>query len=160
MKKYRKHKELELEKFLQENFPIPFFYRDSIVDYVCSKQRPDFVYHFGTHVLVIECDENQHASYASCGKSFEERMTTERRRMFNIFQMFDGLPVTFLRYNPDAYDKKRQKSQSERQQILLNYVKKIQAIPPMSGLSVKFLFYDGYDNSDLSFQSISEADVL
>lgn len=48
----------------------------------------------GTHVLIVEVDERQHAAYdTSC----------ERRRTMELFQDAGSRPVVFLRFNPHAY---------------------------------------------------------
>ena len=103
MKRHIKKKEELIGKLLEREFPELVFTRDKTVDTMCSMARPDFMYDFHTHVIVIEVDENQHSGYVSCGNTVDERMRTERRRMFGIFQTFGGSPVIFLRYNPDSF---------------------------------------------------------
>lgn len=71
----------------------------------------------------------------------------EVTRMKNIFQACGGIPVVFIRYNPDKYqtDGKLVISQMARERILienLNYLMKLETIVEL--LSVKYLFYDGY----------------
>jgi len=103
-KRVKKHEE-KVENLLREEIDIPFTYRDEVVDRVCSNKRPDFVYHCGTHVVIVEVDEDQHKSYKCTvyGDNKEGKMKGENIRMFEIAQSFDGLPVVFLRYNPDNY---------------------------------------------------------
>ena len=68
---------------------------DMVVDRgSCGKERPDAVYDVGTHIVIVECDEHQHSSYAC---------ECEQARMVNIGQTFGGLRVVFLRFNPDKY---------------------------------------------------------
>lgn len=61
---------------------------------MCGKERPDRVFDFGDKIVILECDENQHK---------ERQRECELSRMKNIGQSFGGLPVYFIRWNPDAY---------------------------------------------------------
>ena len=61
----------------------------------CSRRRPDIFIDCFSHAVVIECDENQHAS----GSSY----TCENKRMMEIYQDIGLRSVTFLRFNPDKY---------------------------------------------------------
>ena len=153
MKKLEKKKETNVEKFLIKEIELPFYKRDEVVDGDCSNYRPDFVYHLGSHVLIIEVDEHQHKSYKSCAgeDDLEGRMRTEERRMMMIFQSFEGLPVTFIRYNPDGYmgDKV---DESKRKEVLIGWVRKLIIEKPEEGCFVKYLFYNGYKQSDVSMQ--------
>lgn len=45
-------------------------------------------------MIIVECDENQHGSYAC---------ECELGRMITLFQDYGGMPVVFIRYNPDNY---------------------------------------------------------
>jgi hypothetical protein len=57
----------------------------------CSKKRPDNITDFGSHIVIIEIDENRHRNY-EC----------EIKRMTDLF--FDTIrPTIFLRLNPDSY---------------------------------------------------------
>ena len=86
--------------------------------------------------------------------------------MYMIAQMFDGLPVIFLRYNPDTfYDKTGKKSKISlinRQNILVNWVTTCLMYnkETCKGYTVKYLFYDGYDICDNTFITINEVDVV
>ena len=60
----------------------------------CSRRRPDMFVDLGTHVLIVEVDERQHADYdTSC----------ERRRMMELFEDAGSRPAVFLRFNPHQY---------------------------------------------------------
>lgn len=59
----------------------------------CSRRRPDVRMDFGTHVVIVECDEYQHKGY-NC----------ENKRMMEIFQDCGNRPIIFLRFNPDSYE--------------------------------------------------------
>ena len=92
-------------------------------------------------------------------------MATERRRMFGIFQSFGGCPVIFLRYNPDSFKniegKRGAVNEKKRQEVLISWIKQlIKSGHTFSGCNVKFLFYDGYKESDVTFESITEDDVV
>lgn len=58
----------------------------------CIRQRPDFLYDFCHHVVVLEVDEDQHKMKDTC----------EETRMVNMAQSFQKKTV-FVRYNPDEY---------------------------------------------------------
>ena len=77
--------------------------------------------------------------------------------MFNIFQSFDGLPVHFIRYNPDSFKGKKRVSDSERQESLLKVLEQALESSPENGLSVRYMFYD---SNVPWFQTVDEKDVL
>ena len=58
----------------------------------CSKRRPDIYIDKFTHVIIGECDENQHKN-TSC----------ENKRTMELFQDFGNRPVIFIRFYPDSY---------------------------------------------------------
>jgi hypothetical protein len=66
---------------------------DKQVEDGCSQRRPDVRIDFGTHTVIVECDENQHQDY-SC----------ENKRMMEIFEDCGNRPIVFLRFNPDSYE--------------------------------------------------------
>lgn len=164
MKKQIKKKEEKIEKILEKSVDLPFIHRDDIVDKSCSNRRPDFVYHCGTHVVIVEVDENQHKSYkcTAYGDDKEGSMKGENIRMFEIAQSFDGLPVVFLRYNPDNYKVNgvlEKYAVDKKEKLLVKWVKKC-LNEKMEGFKVKYLFYDEFLTSDDSFKDIKEKDVL
>jgi hypothetical protein len=171
-KRVKKHEEY-VSKLINEHIDtskILFIWNDDIIDSNCSKQRPDFVFHCGTHIVIVEVDEQQHKSYKSCGISKEEILKSETRRMYNIANVFIGLPVVFIRYNPDNYNDKNNKKikfpPSKRQDLLIKWIKKCinndlsSSSQGVSKLRVKYLFYDGFEETDGTFIDITEADVL
>ena len=88
-----KTKELAVREFLQATFPNVTIIHDKRVD--CFLYRPDFSIDMGSHVVIIENDEKQHASYdTSC----------ENKRLMSIFQGFGCRPIVLIRFNPDGYD--------------------------------------------------------
>ena len=64
----------------------------------CGKERPDRIYHFGDKIIILECDKNQHK---------DRICLCEQTRMVNIFNSFEGIPVYFIRWNPDTYKPKK-----------------------------------------------------
>lgn len=61
---------------------------------IYGSTRPDWVWVLHDRWIVLECDEDQHSSMAySC----------ERRRELQICNVAAGLPVFFIRFNPDAF---------------------------------------------------------
>ena len=159
--RHQKKKEEFVGKLLADTIHLSFYLRDQVGDNKCSKSRPDFVYHLGTHILVIEVDEHQHKSYNSCGNTKEERYRTENRRMYNVSHEFDGLPIIFIRYNPDSFrvDGKIIKvPDQKRHDILVRWIKKCISEPPKEGIWIKYLFYDEYKESDINFIKLTEND--
>ena len=86
-----KIKEQRVVDFLKETYKDIIFTFDKIVG-GCSKRRPDAYIDLFTHILIIECDENQHQDY-SC----------ENKRTMELFQDFNNRPIVFIRFNPDSY---------------------------------------------------------
>lgn len=141
-KYYPKVKENEIKKMLDEHgFEYDY---DRVVDLTKGvKFRPDFRFHCGTHVVFLEVDENQH----------KHRASREYARMTTISQAYDGLPVRFIRYNPDAYvvgdDNAERKNPSfPERATLLRYVlqRAIDEVPNIS-VSIKYMFYDRRENT-------------
>jgi hypothetical protein len=60
----------------------------------CSNRRPDVFIEMFTHVIIIEIDENQHASYNT---------TCEQVRAAQLYDDVAGRKIVFLRFNPDGY---------------------------------------------------------
>ncbi len=115
---------------------------DRIIDGgVCGKERPDRVIDLGDKILIIECDENQHR---------ERACSCEQARMVNIAQSFGGVPVYFIRWNPDNYKtgKKTQTSLKQRYSLLselLTAIKSGKHIPPIGLVSVFYMFFNGWE---------------
>ena len=71
---------------------------DKPVEDGCSRRRPDVAIDFGSHCLMIEIDEHQHASY-EC----------EQKRMIELYEDIGFRNIVFLRFNPDGYMQGKQK---------------------------------------------------
>ena len=79
---------------VKQSFPDVSWIADKKVQNGCSKRRPDLLLDLGTHVIIIEVDENKHDTYdCSC----------ENKRLMELSQDLDHRSVNFLRFNPDHY---------------------------------------------------------
>lgn len=89
-----KIKETHVREYLKEEFKedITMIF-DKRVEDGCSRRRPDVRIEFGTHTVIVECDENQHQGY-SC----------ENKRMMELFEDCGSRPIVFIRFNPDSYE--------------------------------------------------------
>jgi hypothetical protein len=156
-KKRIKQKEEAVGRLLQREIKQDLYSSDKVIDSSCSRRRPDFVYHCGTHIVIVEVDENQHKGYlcTAYGDDQEGKMKGEAIRMYEVGQCFDGLPVLFLRYNPDAYKAKKKAALSERQDTLVKWVKYcLEKQDWMVGFKVKYLFYDGYEPTNTEWEEV------
>jgi len=89
-----KTKEKDVVERIVEKFPdFSWVYDKRIVD-GCSKRRPDLLLDLGTHIVIVEVDENKHDTYdCSC----------ENKRLMEISQDVGHRPIVFIRFNPDDY---------------------------------------------------------
>lgn len=63
----------------------------------CSRRRPDLLLDMGTHIIIVEIDENKHSDYdCSC----------ENKRLMELSQDLQHRPIVFIRFNPDDYNNK------------------------------------------------------
>ena len=57
-------------------------------------RRPDLLLDMGSHIIIVEIDENKHSGYdCSC----------ENKRLMEISQDLQHRPIVFIRFNPDSY---------------------------------------------------------
>ena len=130
---------------------------DKRIEGGCSKRRPDIYSQCGAYDVCTEIDENQHSNYDT---------TCEVARVNNIFSDA-GVPIWFVRFNPDAYtdskgvkhksmfkfDDKGNISLNEKEvgrfKVLQDTLKKVFTTSPNEDclVSVIELFYNGYDVS-------------
>ena len=118
---------------------------DKIIDNgICGTERPDRVYDLGDKILVLECDENQHQDRACL---------CEQTRMVNIGQSFGGIPVYFIRFNPDDYspenDRKNLEELNKRYKLLGDLIcdiKNNKHSMPQNLVSAIYLYYDGWNS--------------
>lgn len=85
-------KERVVVDYIKHHFPDFTMIANKQVPDGCSGRRPDIMFNFGSHIVVIEVDENQHLTY-EC----------EQRRMLEIMQDAGTVPSVFIRFNPDSY---------------------------------------------------------
>jgi hypothetical protein len=111
---------------------------------ICGTERPDRVYDLGDKILVLECDENQHQDRACL---------CEQTRMVNIGQSFGGIPVYFIRFNPDDYspenDRKNPEELNKRYKLLGDLIcdiKNNKHSMPHNLVSAIYLYYDGWSS--------------
>jgi hypothetical protein len=107
----------------------------------CGRERPDRVFDFDDKIVILECDEHQHQ---------ERQCSCEQARMVNISQSYGGMPVYFIRWNPDNYtsfDGKLPEPVSKRHKLVADYLRDIRdnvVELPKGLLSVIYLYYDGW----------------
>ncbi len=130
----RKNKELRIKELLEKN--VVNFIHDKVVTDGCSKKRPDFLIPMNWGYMVIEIDEFQHNAKTY---PFECEVT----RMKQIYFDIGCNKLLFIRYNPDDYEGKVLK-QEEREKLLIQTLKT--EIELNDGITVLYLFYDGYQN--------------
>lgn len=95
-----KTKEKSVVDFIRETFKEYEWINDKTIDGGCSKKRPDLMLDFGSHILIIEIDEDAHSDYdCSC----------ENKRLMEISQDLGHRPIVFIRFNPDSYTDKNGK---------------------------------------------------
>ena len=138
----RQHaKENRIADVLMANKLNQFVHDKMLESPMCGRERPDFQFDCGSHFVYVEVDEHQHHSYAC---------ECEQMRMINLVEA-RGMPVRFIRYNPDYYEPikgQQQIKQEQREKKLVEYVKyAIQHSPQEEGViaNVLYLFYDEYD---------------
>ncbi len=164
-KRVNKLKETIMVKYLRNKVKGQEILADRIIDSTCNLYRPDILYDCGTHIVVIECDENQHKNYpwetCSLNKSLEHM---EEKRMYEIMVAY-GLPAVFIRWNPDAFKVNgvvnKKYNNDKRLEMLIKWVNYcFNKMEVSHGLVYKKLFYDEYQEDDLSFKRVEEADLV
>jgi hypothetical protein len=94
-----KVKEKHMSDYIKEEFKNEIFIFDKQIG-GCSKRRPDCYIDIFTHIVIIECDENQHKNY---------EQICDNKRTMEIFQDFNSRPIVFIRFNPDNFKKGNEK---------------------------------------------------
>ena len=146
LKKHQKIKEKRVLKILEEKFMKPTEYNVR-VDRDCggvNSEEKEIGFDFGDFIVFVEVDENRHRYYCELG---------EINRMKNIYMNEGGIPIIFIRYNPDNFkdDKNKTKrlSQSKREEILIKWLNKYKNEGLKYNLSVNYLFYDGWKEGEV-----------
>jgi hypothetical protein len=132
-------REEKIKTFLAARFAgLEYRHDKGIPDRFCKevKSRPDFFFDCGTHLVELEVDQFEHRNY-------EEGC--ELARQYNIVDA-TGLPVHFIRYNPDGFSidgKKVTVGEKRRHALLERELKSALAQPPEGGEMVRIvhLFY-------------------
>ena len=91
-----KTKEKDVSDRVDYRFPKSNFtwIDDKIIKDGCSLRRPDKLLDMGSHIIIIETDENKHSDYdCSC----------EHKRIMEISKDLHHRPIVFIRFNPDDY---------------------------------------------------------
>ena len=108
---------------------------------LCGRERPDFLFDMGTHMVILEVDENQHK---------DRQCLCEQTRMVNITQGLGGVFVRWLRYNPDPFKLLNGRlstlSDSRRHVHLLAWLRLSMQTVPTSLLEVVYLCYNGCED--------------
>jgi hypothetical protein len=166
-KRHQKVKESTMVRYLRENLKLPAgvteCLADKIVDSMCNKYRPDLAFDCVTHIVVAECDENQHKGYNWQGcASNRSLQDAEERRMHEIFVAFGLLPTIFIRWNPDYFTVNgtecKKYNQAKRLELLQKWVQYCIKIPVEKlKQEVEYiqLFYDDFEETNTTFKLIS-----
>ncbi len=148
--RYKKVKELDIKKLLELNEMT--YAHDKRLEYTtCNgdRQRPDFLFDCHSHYVVIEVDEDQHSSYSK---------ECEITRMKNLGQQTGGVPMWFIRYNPDKYKnifgRKRIAGESKHKRWLklmewLKYCMKESPINKGDYVRGVYLYYDEWNGTGI-----------
>ena len=160
VKRNYKTKELSMVEFITEHTDVDWV-NDKTYDLGCSNKRPDMVCDLGSHILIIECDENKHK---------HGNYICENKRIMELSQDFSEnnihRPIVIIRFNPDTYiDSNNQKIEScwkagkdgilriknkENWDLRLNELLEIThhyiANQPIKDVTFEYLFYDNSAN--------------
>lgn len=98
-----KTKEKCIVDAILETFPNFTWTTDKKIQDGCSKKRPDMFLDMGFQVIIVEVDENQHATYDT---------TCENKRLMELSQDVGHKPIVFIRFNPDSYEENGEKIKS------------------------------------------------
>jgi len=106
-----------------------------------GSSRPDFLWKLETHWVILEVDESQHR-----GMSY----SCERRRELDLYNTAGGLPVTFVRFNPDAFKTGSKSSRVKhkgdqtilRHRQVMQQVKKAIKDTEQTGITFVKVFFD------------------
>ena len=89
-----KTKEKDVVDRIRQSFTNFTWVADKKVQDGCSRRRPDLLLDLGSHIIIVEVDENKHMEYdCSC----------EHKRLMELSQDLQHRPIVFIRFNPDAY---------------------------------------------------------
>ena len=148
-----KQKELTIKTLLDEN-EIKFLH-DSVVVDGCSKKRPDFLIITNWGNIIIEVDEFQH-------RRNNYPCECETTRMKQIYTDLGSEYLLFIRYNPDNYATSDNKPwpSNKRHEYLIKLINGYLPNRPTDNISVVYLFYDHFTNSNEKFIGGVEPDKI
>ena len=89
-----KTKETDVVNYIRQTYPDFDWVADKRVKDGCSGRRPDLLLDLGSHIVIVEIDENKHSNYES---------TCEIKRLNQLSIDLHHRPIVFIRFNPDAY---------------------------------------------------------
>ncbi len=87
-------KENHVATFLKEKFPNITWKCDKRVEDGCSRRRPDLLLDMGSHIVIVEVDENSHDGYDP---------TCEEKHLGEIWGDVYHRKIVFVRFNTDEY---------------------------------------------------------
>ena len=112
--------------YIKETYPDFDWVADKRVADGCSKRRPDLLLDLGSHIIIIEVDENKHIEYeCSC----------ENKRLMELSRDLNHRPIVFIIFNPDAYT-------AENGEEFRSYFKQKSGANPYVSLSCHAHAYD------------------
>lgn len=120
-----RRKEEKIRRLFEED-GLKFINNRQFENDCCLKYRPDFVMDCTTYYLIVEVDENAHRGYDQ---------QCEIVRMNNV-SIGLGLPVKWIRYNPDSLV-----DENIKHKELLREVTEWKDKPMCDNLEVIYLFY-------------------
>lgn len=168
-KKHQKIKEITMLKYLDEfvklSENIVKIQDDKIVNSYCNLYRPDRMYDCGTHIVIVECDEFQHKTKKICDR-YRDLEHAELSRMHEIYNA-SGLPCIFLRWNPDNFRVNgmlnKKYNNKDRLKLLVKWIQQCFTMVPdkyITPVKYKYLFYDNFDETDISFLEIDDISLV
>ncbi len=83
-----------MTSFLKAKFQDKTWICDRKIEGGCSRRRPDLFLDMGSHIVIVEVDENKHDTYDR---------TCENRRLMEILQDLNHRHTVMVRINPDGY---------------------------------------------------------
>ncbi len=89
-----KMRETIVATYLKEKFHDVTWRCDRQIEGGCSRRRLDLFLDMGSHVLIVQVDENKHDEY-DC--------TSENRRLIEISRDLHHRHIVMIRFNPDGY---------------------------------------------------------
>lgn len=135
--KIRNKKEDAIVKYLQRTIDTPFIHDSDKMLNGCSRRRPDVYFELKMHVVIVEIDENQHKLYENI---------CECARINEIVNGVGGLPITFIRFNPDIIKNNGvivNIRMAVRLKLLVKIIKReLEKIPENYNITLIQLFYD------------------